>query len=193
VANDIGGAFDFAQTATAGIERIEVMRQSNSVMYGTDALAGVVNITTRRGRTRIPQVDLSADGGNFKTRRGSAAVGGAIKRVDYFSEYAYFNTDNSTPNNAYRNGTYAGRFGIAVAHGTDLSGTIRRVDTRPTIRSRRTRSITPASPRNRSTTIAGRAPSGSATPTSETTTRTHHRRGSGSIRSALVRTIWARR
>jgi iron complex outermembrane receptor protein/vitamin B12 transporter len=130
VANDIGGAFDFAQTATAGIERIEVMRQSNSVMYGTDALAGVVNITTRRGRTRIPQVDLSADGGNFKTRRGSAAVGGAIKRVDYFSEYAYFNTDNSTPNNAYRNGTYAGRFGIAVAHGTDLSGTIRRVDTR---------------------------------------------------------------
>src|SRR5436190_14546050 len=129
-ANDIGGAFDFAQTATAGIERIEVLRQSNSVMYGTDALAGVVNITTRRGRTRIPQVDLSADGGNFDTRRGSAAIGGAVKRFDYFSEYAYFNTDNSTPNNGYRNGTYAGRFGVAVGHATDLSGTIRRVDTR---------------------------------------------------------------
>ncbi|PYR64588.1 MAG: hypothetical protein DMF88_22765, partial [Acidobacteria bacterium] len=54
-ANDIGGAFDFTQMADAGIERIEVLRQSNSVMYGTDALSGVVNITTRRGRTRIPQ------------------------------------------------------------------------------------------------------------------------------------------
>jgi vitamin B12 transporter len=129
-ANDIGGAFDFAQTATAGIERIEVLRQSNSVMYGSDALSGVVNIMTRRGHTRIPQVDLSADGGNFNTRRGSAAIGGAAKRFDYFSEYAYFNTDNSTPNNAYRNGTYAGRFGVAVGRGTDLSGTIRRVDTR---------------------------------------------------------------
>ncbi len=129
-ANDIGGAFDFAQTATAGIERIEVLRQSNSVMYGTDALAGVVNITTRRGRTRIPQIDLSADGGNFSTRRGSAALGGAVKRFDYFSEYAYFNTDNSTPNNGYRNGTYAGRFGVAAGRGTDLSATIRRVDTR---------------------------------------------------------------
>jgi vitamin B12 transporter len=129
-ANDIGGAFDFAQTATAGVERIEVLRQSNSVMYGSDALSGVVNIMTRRGHTRMPQVDLSADGGNFNTRRGSAAIGGAAKRFDYFSEYAYFNTDNSTPNNAYRNGTYAGRFGVAVGRGTDLSGTIRRVDTR---------------------------------------------------------------
>jgi len=129
-ANDIGGAFDFAQTATAGVERIEVLRQSNSVMYGTDALSGVVNIITRRGRTRIPLVDLSADGGNFNTGHASAAGGGAVRRLDYFSEYAYFNTDNSTPNNAYRNGTYAGRFGIAIGRGTDLSGTIRRVDTR---------------------------------------------------------------
>ncbi len=129
-ANDIGGAFDFAQTATAGVERIEVLRQSNSVMYGTDALSGVVNIITRRGRTRVPQVEVSADGGNFNTRRASGAIGGAVQRFDYFSEYAYFNTDNSTPNNGYRNGTYAGRFGVAIGHGTDLSGTIRRVDTR---------------------------------------------------------------
>ena len=129
-ANDIGGGFDFAQTTTVGVERVEVLRQSNSVMYGSDALSGVVNITTRRGRTRLPQVDLSADGGNFKTRRGSAAIGGAVKRFDYFSEYAYFNTDNSTPNNAYRNGTYAGRFGFAIGRGTDLSGTVRSEDTR---------------------------------------------------------------
>ncbi len=128
-ANDIGGGFDFGQVATAGVERIEVLRQSNSALYGTDALSGVVNIITRRGRTRVPQADLSADGGNFNTRRASAALGGAVKRFDYFSEYAYFNTDNSTPNNAYRNGTYAGRVGVAIGRGTDLTGTIRRVDT----------------------------------------------------------------
>ena len=129
-ANDIGGAFDFGPMATAGVERIEVLRQSNSVMYGSDALAGVVNITTRRGRTRLPQLEASADGGNFNTRHGSAALGGTVRRFDYFSEYAYFNTDNSTPNNGYRNGTYAGRFGVAAGGGTALSGTIRRVDTR---------------------------------------------------------------
>jgi vitamin B12 transporter len=129
-ANDIGGAFDFAQMATAGVERIEILRQSNSVMYGSDALAGVVNITTRRGRTHVPQVEVSADGGTFDTRRGTAALGGVVGRFDYFSEYAYFTTDNSTPNNDYRNGTYAGRFGAAVGRATDISGTVRRTDTR---------------------------------------------------------------
>ena len=129
-ANDIGGAFDFAQLTTAGVERIEVLRQSNSVMYGSDALAGVVNITTRRGRTHSPQLEVSGDGGNFNTRRGTAALGGAVRRFDYFSEYAYFATDNSIPNSDYRNGTYAGRFGVAVGRATDISATIRRTDTR---------------------------------------------------------------
>ena len=129
-ANDIGGGFDFAQMTTAGVERVEVLRQSNSVMYGSDALSGVVNIITQRGRTRLPQADLSADGGDFNTRHGAVSIGGAARRVDYFSEYAYFDTNNSTPNSGYRNGTYAGRFGVAVGRGTDLSGTIRRVDAR---------------------------------------------------------------
>ena len=129
-ANDIGGGFDFAQTAVAGVERIEVLRQSNSVMYGSDALSGVVNIITRRGTTRMPQLDAAVDGGNFGTGHTSAALGGTAKRVDYFSEYSYFDTDNSTPNSGYRNGTYAGRFGVAVGAGTDLSGTIRRTDTK---------------------------------------------------------------
>src|ERR1051325_11469605 len=128
--NDIGGAFDFAQLATAGVERIEILRQSNSVMYGSDALAGVVNITTRRGRTRVPQLELSADGGNFNTRRGGEAAGGAVRRFDYFSEYGYFTTDNSIPNDHFRNGTYAGRFGVAVGRATDIYATIRRTDTR---------------------------------------------------------------
>ncbi len=56
--NDIGGGFDFSQIQTTGVERIEVMRQANSVVYGSDALTGVVNIETRRGRTRIPDVGL---------------------------------------------------------------------------------------------------------------------------------------
>ncbi len=129
-ANDIGGGFDFAQMTTAGVERVEVLRQSNSVMYGSDALSGVVNIITQRGRTRLPQADLSADGGDFNTRHGAVSIGGAARRVDYFSEYAYFDTNNSTPNSGYRNGTYAGRFGVAIGRGTDLSGTIRRVDAR---------------------------------------------------------------
>ena len=128
-ANDIGGVVDLGQLQTAGVGRIEVLRQANSVIYGSDALTGVVNIETRRGRTRVPELTYTVDGGNFGTVHNDVAVGGAVKRFDYFSDYSYFDTDNEVANNAYRNHTYAGRFGLALGRGTDLSGTLRHVDT----------------------------------------------------------------
>lgn len=127
-ANDIGGAFDFGDLSTTGVDRIEVMRGANSVVYGTDAMTGVVSIVTRQGRTARPQFTYSIDGGNLGSLRNDVSVGGAVKRFDYYSEYSYFKTDNDVPNNTFDNGVFAGRFGLAIATGTDLSVTIRRND-----------------------------------------------------------------
>jgi iron complex outermembrane receptor protein/vitamin B12 transporter len=128
-ANDIGGAFDFSTVAATGVDRVEVLRESNSMLFGTDSLAGVVNVTTKRGRARVPEFNYSLDGGNLGTVRTAASVGGAASRADYFSEYSYFRTDNDVPNNRFTNGTYAGRVGVRLGTNTDLSGTIRRADT----------------------------------------------------------------
>ena len=129
-ANDIGGGFDFSQLTIASVERIEVLRQTNSVIYGSDALTGVVNISTRRGTSRVPALDYAIDGGNLGTFNNALSFGGAYKRFDYFSQYSYYTTDNDTPNNGYRNGTYAGRFGAAVGNGTNVYGTVRYLDGR---------------------------------------------------------------
>jgi iron complex outermembrane receptor protein/vitamin B12 transporter len=128
-ANEIGGSFDFAQMSTAGVEQVEVLRQTNSVIYGSDALAGVISITTRRGHTRAPELTLSADGGNLGTWSSGAGLGGVFRRLDYYSSYSRFETGNDLPNNSYTNGTYAGRFGVAVGGNTDLSATVRHSDT----------------------------------------------------------------
>src|SRR5215472_5538656 len=45
-AGDIGGDVDFADLALAGISGVEVLRAPNSALYGADALAGVVNLST---------------------------------------------------------------------------------------------------------------------------------------------------
>lgn len=127
--NDIGGNFDFSDLSTTGIDRVEVLRQANSVLYGSDALSGVINITTRRGRTLVPEAAYSIDGGNLGTLRQDISGGGAYKRFDYFSDYSHFSTDNNLPNNAYRSGTYAGRFGVAFGKATDVSAMVRRIDT----------------------------------------------------------------
>jgi vitamin B12 transporter len=129
-ANDIGGGFDFSQLTLASVERIEVLRQTNSVIYGSDALTGVVDITTRRGTSRVPTFEYVIDGGNLGTFNNALTIGGAYKRFDYFSQYSYYTTDNDIPNNGYRNGTYAGRFGVAVGNGTKVYGTVRYLDGR---------------------------------------------------------------
>jgi len=127
-ANDIGGGIDLSPFATTGVERIEVLREANSVIAGTDALAGVISLTSRRGQTRVPDASLSLDGGNLGTHHESASVGGALTRFDYFSEFSHLATDNDLANNRYRNTTYAGRFGVAVGHNTDVTGTVRWID-----------------------------------------------------------------
>jgi vitamin B12 transporter len=128
-ANDIGGAVDLAQFATTGVERVEVLREANSVLYGSDALTGVVSISTRRGETRVPEVTASVDAGALGTDHQDVSLGGVIRRLDYFADMSRFKTDNSTPNNAFRNKTFAGRVGIAVGNATNISATLRRIGT----------------------------------------------------------------
>ena len=36
-ANDISGAFDFSKVTTTGVEQVEMLRDANSVLYGSDA------------------------------------------------------------------------------------------------------------------------------------------------------------
>ncbi|MEQ1870568.1 MAG: TonB-dependent receptor [Vicinamibacterales bacterium] len=126
-ANDIGGAFDYAGLSTIGIERVEVLRNANSVVYGTDALTGVVDITTRRGRTRRPEATVAADVGNLNTRHTDLALGGTASQFNYFGSYGRMQTDNDVPNSAYRNDTVATRFGVRLGR-SDVSGTVRAID-----------------------------------------------------------------
>ena len=47
--NDAGGAFDLSTLSTDNLDRIEIVRGPASVLYGSDAMAGVVQLFTRRG------------------------------------------------------------------------------------------------------------------------------------------------
>jgi iron complex outermembrane receptor protein/vitamin B12 transporter len=59
--NEIGGTVDFGGVFTTGIDQVEILRGPNSVLYGADALAGVVNLTTTQGKTFTPQLSYAFD------------------------------------------------------------------------------------------------------------------------------------
>jgi len=67
--NDAGGAIDLADLTTDQIERIEVARGPVSVLYGSDAASGVVQIFTLRGRG-APRFDATVLGGRGERRHG---------------------------------------------------------------------------------------------------------------------------
>ena len=124
-ANDIGGAVEFSNLASVGVEQIEVLRQPNSALYGSDALSGVVSLTTARGTTRLPLFTYAGDAGNFGTYRQSVAASGLFRQLDYFSEFARMDTRNNQPRDQFHNTTYVGNFGWSPNTATDLRFTVR--------------------------------------------------------------------
>jgi iron complex outermembrane receptor protein/vitamin B12 transporter len=125
-ANEIGGAFDFSQLSSGGVSSIEVLKGANSVLYGADALAGVVNVTTQRGTSSSPELIASADGGNFGTHFQSVSLSGAFRQFDYFSLFSRFDTRGSYTNDFFHNATYAGNFGGSLTSTTSIRVTLRR-------------------------------------------------------------------
>src|SRR5439155_19336801 len=71
--NQPGGAYDFANLTTDNLERIEIVRGPGSVLYGSDAIAGVVQIVTREGRGP-PGASAAAEGGTYGSFRGEAGA-----------------------------------------------------------------------------------------------------------------------
>jgi len=77
-----GSSFNFANLNTDNVERIEVLRGPQSTLYGSDALGGVINIITRRGKGK-PSGFVSAEGGSFSTAREKAVVSGGTDVLRY--------------------------------------------------------------------------------------------------------------
>jgi vitamin B12 transporter len=67
------GGYDFATLGTERIERIEVLRGSQSTIHGSSALGGVVHVITRRGEGPL-RVEVEAQGGSYGTAAGSFAL-----------------------------------------------------------------------------------------------------------------------
>jgi vitamin B12 transporter len=116
----IGGAFDFSDMSTAGISDFEVYRGPNSVLYGTDAAAGSVDLRTVRGSTSFPSFFYEGDAGTFTTFRNQAQLGGTYKKLDYYGGFEALQSDNSIKMDEYHDDTASANLGYAFTSATQL-------------------------------------------------------------------------
>ncbi len=125
--NAPGGAYDFANLTTDDVERIEIVRGPASVLYGSDAVTGVVQIFTRgaRGGGRL-RAALSAAGGTYGTGTLAAAAAGGGARGGFAVNLAHFASDGVYPvNNDYRNDVVSGRLRWRPDSRTDAAVAVR--------------------------------------------------------------------
>ncbi len=80
--NTFGGSVDLQNFDTTMVERIEIVRGPQSAVYGSDALAGVINIITRRGSESL-QGRLWAEGGQDDYANLSAGMSGRKGGLDF--------------------------------------------------------------------------------------------------------------
>ena len=112
--NETGGFFDFGTLPLTEVDRLEFVRGSQSTLYGSDAMTSVSQVWTRTGSSAIPELRLGADGGNFGTANGYAALAGARGRFDYDLFADQFNTNGQGVNDAYSNALQGANVGAAL-------------------------------------------------------------------------------
>ncbi len=126
--NQPGGAFDFANLTTDNVERIEVLRGPASVLYGSDAVTGVVQIFTRRGSDNA-RADATVRGGTYGTLIWDAEASGGGQQASYsFAVSRHTSNGIYAFNNQYRNSVFSGLVRIAPDDRTDATLTVRYAD-----------------------------------------------------------------
>jgi vitamin B12 transporter len=123
--NQPGGAFDFANLRTDNVDRIEVLRGPASVLYGSDAVTGVVQIFTRRGEGPGTGA-MTVGGGTYGTLDWDAEASGGSRKASYsFGASRLTSNGVYSFNNDYRNTLTSGLVRFAPDERTDATLTVR--------------------------------------------------------------------
>lgn len=127
------GSFNFANLTTDNIERIEILRGAQSMLWGSDAMGGVINITTKRG-TGAPSANAFFEYGSFSSIREGGQVSGRKGPIDFSAaisrwDYTGFSQVNfrrgASERDGFHNWQASTRIGVALPHDGRLDANFR--------------------------------------------------------------------
>jgi vitamin B12 transporter len=132
-------SYDVAHLPLSQVDRVEILRGPQGLLYGSDALGGVVNIITRAARGR-PRLTLSSSADTLRSLAADVSLAGSSEKIDYSLTLFHERTAGlsaassayagNVEKDGYRNLSLAARLGYALTPGASLTFTLRAVDAR---------------------------------------------------------------
>ena len=115
-----GGGFSFSNLLLDDIERVEILRGPQSILWGSDAIGGVVNVLTRRAEKPLEN-SMAIEAGTHATVNAQAGIGGTGSLLDWRVAGSTFTTDgisargNGTEPDGYRRTSASGTATLKLA------------------------------------------------------------------------------
>lgn len=91
-ASQINNGFDLNNIAFGQVERIEILKGSQSTLWGSDAVAGVINIITKKGGGKKIGATALVNYGSYNTLKGNAGINGLVDKFTYNVNYSFTNS-----------------------------------------------------------------------------------------------------
>ena len=114
------GQVDLSDISPDLIERIEVIRGAQSTLYGADAIGGVINIITRKGKGGPFQATVQQEVGNYDTLVSRATVYGAWKILNYALSASHFESNGQFQNDETDANAISARIGATLPWNSTL-------------------------------------------------------------------------
>ncbi|MCW3462040.1 TonB-dependent receptor plug domain-containing protein [Chitinophaga nivalis] len=92
-ASQISSSFDLNAITPDQVEKIEILRGSQSTLYGSNAVAGVINIITRQAGSKPFGLTANMGYGSYNDYQGGLSIHGRARRFSYLLGYKYEKTD----------------------------------------------------------------------------------------------------
>ena len=124
-ASSPNNAFDFSSLNTNDVERIEIVRGPQSTLYGSDALAGIINIITKQGSGKS-RYFVNSEGGSNGYYRGNISALGSLGILNYYVAASKNGSDGISASDkkfgnkekdGYKNNSLAARIGLDLPLG----------------------------------------------------------------------------
>ncbi|MEO6720677.1 MAG: TonB-dependent receptor [Ferruginibacter sp.] len=91
--SQINNSFDLNNLNPSQIERIEILKGAQSTLWGSDAVAGVINIITKKGGADKISPSASLSYGSYQTLRANAGINGKLDKFTYNLNYNHVNSN----------------------------------------------------------------------------------------------------